>query len=278
MDIAEEDERAQALVLPPTDLRMGGEHFLDDDDFVQSAIEDVRRLEEYAGLNRDCRLLDWGCGAGRLAVGVKAVLGHVREYHGVDVQPQLVEWAIENLSDERTRFSLVPSANARYNPEGSSVRSIPAEDGEVDVFYAYSVFSHMVPDEVAAYARIISRILAPHGRALVTAFVEEDVQAWQENPSGYGPIEWSGPLHCVRYDRGFLEDLLRESGLYVDIFEYGRETDGQSLYVLRPAAATPSVVGARTGGERRDTRAVSGDEPLEAREAPVAPAGEANGL
>ena len=60
----------------------------------------------------------------------------------------------------------------------------------------------------------------------------------EENPAGYGPIRWSGPLHCVRYERGFFEAMVRDAGLEVDRFEHGQETDGQSLLILRAPAAS----------------------------------------
>ena len=101
------------------------------------------------------------------------------------------------------------------------------------MFYAYSVFSHMNDDDTPAYLRLIGEALAPQGRALVTCFVEEDVPDWEENPVGYGPLEWKGRLHCTRFSRRHFEDHVRAAGLAVDRFEYGRETDGQSLYVLR---------------------------------------------
>jgi ubiquinone/menaquinone biosynthesis C-methylase UbiE len=214
---------------------MGGDHFVDDLAFVESAVADVDRLQALAGLTADSRLLDWGCGAGRLAVGIKHTLGNVADYHGVDVQPQLIEWADENLSDEHTRFTLVDQANARYNPDGSLVREIPTQNDSVDVFYAYSVFSHMLVDDISAYLRVIARILAPTGHAIVTAFVEDDVPSWTENPVGYGPLTWTGRLHCVRYNKAFFDLLLRHWGLDVVHFEHGQETDGQSLYVLTRA-------------------------------------------
>ena len=118
---------AIGLPLPPVPLRMGGAHFREDADFVAAAIRDVALLQRHAGLTRESRLLDWGCGAGRLAVGVRQSLGHVRDYHGVDVQPELLEWARDHLTDEHTRFSLVDQRNERYNPEGEATFAIPAE-------------------------------------------------------------------------------------------------------------------------------------------------------
>ena len=67
----------------------------------------------------------------------------------------------------------------------------------------------------------------------ITCFVEEDVPGWEENPEGYGPLEWKGRLHCTRFARWHFEDHVNAARLAVDRFEYGRETDGQSLYVLR---------------------------------------------
>jgi cyclopropane fatty-acyl-phospholipid synthase-like methyltransferase len=221
------------LPLPPIELRMGGAHFREDTDFVAAAIRDVALLQRHAGLTRESRLLDWGCGAGRLAVGIRQSLGHVRDYHGVDVQPDLLDWAHENLTDEHTRFTLVDQRNERYNPDGTSSFEIPAEAGSVDVLYAYSVFSHMLERDVRGYAGTIAAILAPQGRALMTAFVENDVPACEENPAEYRKLPWKGRLHCVRYDRQYFETLLWDAGLAVDEFVYGRETDGQSLYSLR---------------------------------------------
>ena len=228
---------AIGLPLPPIELRMGGAHFREDTDFVAAAIRDVALLQRHAGLTRESRLLDWGCGAGRLAVGIRQSLGHVRDYHGVDIQPTLLTWAQDHLTDEHTRFTLVDARNERYNPDGTPTYDIPAETGSVDVLYAYSVFSHMLEADVRGYARTIASCLAPHGRAVMTAFVENDVPDCEENPAEYRKLPWKGRLHCVRFDRQFFEGLLWDAGLAVDEFVYGRETDGQSLYSLRLRAS-----------------------------------------
>lgn len=211
---------------------MGGAHFKDDREFVRTAVADVRRLESYAGLTENSALLDWGCGAGRLAVGIRGRFGRIRDYHGVDIQPELVTWARTNLTAPGFRFTLIDVANERYNPDGSAERTIGAEPSSVNVFYAYSVFSHMNDADTEAYLRLIAQALTPEGRAFVTCFVEENVADWEENPSGYGPLEWKGRLHCTRFSREHFESRIRSAGLCVQRFEYGGETDGQSLYVL----------------------------------------------
>ena len=229
---------AIGLPLPPVPLRMGGAHFREDADFVAAAIRDVALLQRHAGLTRESRLLDWGCGAGRLAVGVRQSLGHVRDYHGVDMQPELLEWAREHLTDEHTRFSLVDQRNERYNPEGAATFTIPAEPGSVDVLYAYSVFSHMLEPDVRGYAASIAEILAPAGPGA-------DDRVRRERRAGLGgeprPTTASCPgrggCTASASTAASSRSCSWDAGLAVDEFVYGRETDGQSLYSLRPRAS-----------------------------------------
>ncbi|HEV8025705.1 MAG TPA: class I SAM-dependent methyltransferase [Candidatus Nanopelagicales bacterium] len=227
--------RRKKTPLPPGKYRMGGKHFKNDDAFIRTAVRDVKRLERLAGLTQNSRLLDWGCGAGRLAIGIREHYkdGRIADYHGVDVQPDLIDWARTNLTAEGFRFTCVDVANERYNPAGLPDRTLAAEPNSVDVFYAYSVFSHMNDADTAAYLKLIGQALSTDGKAFVTCFVEEGVPDWEENPEGYGPLEWKGRLHCTRFARQHFEALVAAAGMAVDRFVYGRETDGQSLYVLR---------------------------------------------
>ena len=64
-------------------------------------------------------------------------------------------------------------------PEG------PADLESVDVFYAYSVFSHMNDDDTAAYLHLIAEALSPAGKAFVTCFVEEGVPDVASSPVSY---------------------------------------------------------------------------------------------
>lgn len=222
---------SSGVPLPPLQYRMGGEHFRSDDAFVAAAVADVKRLASLAGLDRGSRLLDWGCGAGRLAVGIAEQFGSIADYHGVDVQRPLIEWAQRHIGRRQGfRFTHVDLANARYNPAGEQRRVMPGSAGEYNVFYAYSVFSHMLGDDSLPYLQELARVLSPGGVGFFTAFVEDGVERETENPSDYGPMRWNGNLHCVRYDRTYFDGLVEVAGLKIIGFEHGTETDGQSLY------------------------------------------------
>lgn len=223
--------------LPPNRLRAGGAHFKDDNDYLVSALREVDRLVSLSGLNRASRLVDFGCGAGRLGIGIAERLGDIALYHGLDVQPESIRWARRQLGRTgRFKFIHIDNVNARYNPAGVANSRIPLDgDATYDVFYAYSVFSHMRLPDVRAYLVEAARLLRPGGHAVFTAFVEDDVPDDTENPVGYGPLTWRGDLHCVRFNRDVFNDTVRRAGFDVVHFEYGGETDGQSFYVTERA-------------------------------------------
>jgi len=218
--------------LPPPRLRMGGAHFRSDEDFLAGARADVAELQQWCGLCADSHVVDWGCGAGRLAVGLRETVGRVADYHGIDIQQRLVGWAERWLTAPGYRFTRVDVTHAHYNPAGRVDRSLPVADGSVDVFYAYSVFSHLAGEDTVGYLGALRLALAPEGRGWFTLFVEDGVPDEEENPAGYGPLAWSVPLHCVRYDRGWFEARLADAGLAVVDFVHGAYTDGQSRYVV----------------------------------------------
>lgn len=226
------------LPLPPQAFRMGGKHFHDDPGFLRGAAADVDKLVQHADLNPRSRLLDWGCGAGRLAIGVAEQFGRLTHYHGIDAQRHLIDWADRHIGRQPGyEFTHADVENARYNRTGQTGnRRLSSPDGAYDIAYAYSVYSHLGGDDTAAYLAEFRRVLHPTGTAFVTAFVADDVPDETENPAEWGSLQWSGPLHCVLYSRRHFERMIRDAGLAIKGFSEGTETDGQSVYLLARTA------------------------------------------
>lgn len=218
-------------------VRQGGQHFRDNAAFLESAVAEARRVHNIYPLDENSAVVDFGCGSGRLAIGMIEAGLLPESYIGVEVQADQVRWAQRHITkhDRRFEFVHVDAPNRRYNLEGESARELPLASSRYSIFYAYSVFSHMAGDEIVDYLLEARRILRSDGKAIVTAFVEPGVPPEEENPADYGPPNgWYGPLHCVRYSLERFRALCAETNL--EVIEYRRQTDtdGQSLMVLAP--------------------------------------------
>jgi SAM-dependent methyltransferase len=235
--------RYQGIAIPPPEDRQGGRHFQDNAAFVAAGAGDAARLQDAFGLTTSSRVLDIGCGNGRLAIGLLHQIGEMRSYTGVDIAARSIEWCDRHIAGEHPgmRFVHIDVANERYNPAGAELSDgyrLPLPDQSADVIHLYSVFSHMQTQDVRVYLREFARLLAGGGGVFLTAFVEHDVQDMAVNPPDYGPIAWEGALHCVRFDRVFFERLVAEAGLRIERLDHGSDPDGQSAIYLRALLTT----------------------------------------
>jgi SAM-dependent methyltransferase len=216
----------QGYRLPPKSLRgrMCGDSFRSDGFYFLSAVLEATRFSARLGYTKSSRIVDIGCGLGRLATGMLAEFGDV-EYLGIDANEEFVRWCRENIEKYHPSFQFahLDMANELYNPagtlDGSELR-LPVDNNSVDIVYLWGVFTNMLPQHVEAYVREIGRILRPQGRCFLTTFVEEDVPDVTINPTGYVPYECNEPLVVVRFSRQWLFSTFHQHGLQVEDFRY----------------------------------------------------------
>lgn len=229
--IAPDHVALSSNVLPAKHLRFGGPEFRDDAFFLASAKQEARRLSRYCGFIPGHRVLDVGCGVGRLPIGLLSEFGELTGYEGIDVDAPSIRWCKKHIESAHPGFHFqhINLLNQRYNPRGAGLHGFhfPFSDQIFNVIYLYSVFSHMLDADVSVYLADFARILKPDGILFFTAFIEDGVPDVSENPPGYR-MHWDKPLHCVRYNRSFFDSLLANHGFRIRQFEYGQETDGQS--------------------------------------------------
>jgi len=221
---------ANGLPLPPSHLRRGNANRQQDADYIASAIRQARLVQAECEVSASSTVLDIGCGPGRLLRGLLEQFGSIARYVGVDVHQPSICWLRQNLAP------LVPNAefiwsnylNNRYNPHGSLVDV--KIDGAFDAVVLWSVFSHMRFRDVEYYLDVIRSALAPGGSAMLTAFVEDDVETETENPKNY-LRQWSHPLHCVLFNKREFERRIADHGLAIKRFTY-RHRNTQSIYTV----------------------------------------------
>jgi SAM-dependent methyltransferase len=139
----------------------------------------LRLFQEDGGLKPGDRVLDIGCGIGRMAVPLTGFLSDSSSYAGFDVTRTGIRWCRRNISRRFPRFDFifVDVANAHYNPLGSirgSEFEFPYPDASFDFVFAVSIFTHLVPDSAQRYLSETRRVLAPSGRFFLTLFLLDE--------------------------------------------------------------------------------------------------------
>ena len=216
------------LPLPPQAMRFMGES---DERFLATGDRSVAELRELVALGDRERLLDVGCGYGRLAHALLRDARFAGTYLGLDILPGPVAWCAEELvprSGGRFAFRQIDVANARYRPDGATPGDqarLGVEPGSFDVVVLISVFTHLDPPSVERYLHEIAAALAPGGRAFISAFLLN--RSWQElERAGRSPIPMphhltgfcryrhaDDPLHAIGYKPAWLLRRAREAGL-----------------------------------------------------------------
>jgi len=104
---------------------------------------------------KDKKILDWGCGPGRVIRHLPAVIGNGCEYFGTDYNAKSIDWCSTNLS------------GINFN-KNSLNASLPYPNDFFDMVYGISIFTHLSEQLHHDWYRELCRILKPEGIMFLT--------------------------------------------------------------------------------------------------------------
>ena len=220
-------ERAPGAGLVPPEAMI----FVGNGDFEATGSEFLGYFVSLAGLAPSGRVLDVGCGIGRMAAALTRFLSTDGEYQGFDIVKSGIDWSIENISSKYPNFHFTHADiyNKNYNPEGRIPAKdfrFPYSDGFFDFVFLTSVFTHMLPAAVANYMAEIARVLKPGGRCLITFFLLNDeslplIKAgrsslnFKREIEGCLSISRHNPESAIAYKEATVRELFKANNLAV---------------------------------------------------------------
>jgi len=163
-------------LLPPPAMMLREEIDSVLEDWLAWGVEWTLLLRAFGGLRASSRVLDLGCGLGRVAFPLRRALVD-GTYDGVDVVREKIDFLRERFTPRYPafRFHLLDVANTAYNPGGAVAHdgdiSLPFDDRSFDVVIGASLFTHLVPITARRYLAEIGRLLADGGRCTLSLFL-----------------------------------------------------------------------------------------------------------
>ena len=221
-------------VLPPLEMMKtigskSQEHYLTN---MRAYVHD---LVLQAQLTPSSRILDIGCGCGRVATAFTRYLDETGDYLGLDVWDEGIRWCTEHITAERPtfRFRTVPATNNYYyapdsgTPNQFGLGFVPAN--HFDCIFALSVFTHLRLADARQYFDLIARSLSKDGVGYLTFFViDDEVRAFVKRTGNHTAVSPAGDGMRYAYERQDFFAGYDEPLLLSQFAEFGLEVVNQS--------------------------------------------------
>jgi SAM-dependent methyltransferase len=205
--------------------------------------------------SRPVRMLDVGCGVGRMYLAAKPYLTDEDSYLGIDVGKSFVDICRSQYQEPNVSFIHTEAANGYYaRGEKGPPKTWPLEDGYHNVVTALSVWTHLREEDWRFYLGEVGRVLAPGGRAIISFFILDDLYApeakssrmsrfypqpenkWIFDASAYGSEHWRYPSWAevpevaIGVPMDVFETASAEAGLRVATYLPGQWKDQPGFF------------------------------------------------
>jgi len=225
-------------LIPPAELITEHSGGISTEQFIAMGDEIVKHsLIGAAQLRPNGKILDIGCGCGKIARPLVPYLTQEGRYDGIDITHAAIDWCqLAYQGFGNFKFHLADLQSSRYNASGVQKASnyrFPFESATYDVIFLGSVFTHMIPEDASHYINEIGRVLKPGGKCLATFFVLDDesrrnVLAKKTTPTfshRFGEecrVESEAvPESAIAYDETLIRKMYSASGLSIDAINFG---------------------------------------------------------
>ncbi|HZZ69348.1 MAG TPA: methyltransferase domain-containing protein [Phenylobacterium sp.] len=204
---------------------------------------------------RPIRMLDVGCGVGRLYLAAKPYLTSEDSYLGIDVGQPFIDICKQQYREPNVSFLHTEASNGFYAKDtGGGPKAWPLADGSHNFVTALSVWTHLREEDWCFYLKEVGRVLQPGGRAVISFFILDELyrpeakraqistfypqleNKWIFDTAAYGSEHWvypswaSVPEVATGVPKAIFEKVVAEAGLKIANYFPGQWKDQPGFF------------------------------------------------
>jgi ubiquinone/menaquinone biosynthesis C-methylase UbiE len=193
----------------------------------------LNHVARYAEPKKFQRVMEWGCGCGRISRAMLKVIPEDR-FYGCDIDPDAISWM---------KNTFVGSSFITIDP----MPPTPYEEGYFDFIYGISVFTHLDEEIQFKWLTELRRIINRSGIVAVTVHAGDESMKSKilKQLESRGFVDWRGDRWILfnhfldnnyyRLTKHSKDYVMREWSQYFDILGYIERGIGrQDLIIMRP--------------------------------------------
>lgn len=155
-------------LIPAPEIRNWTGPFADKEYYFNLGKEQSEKIIQWLSIKPNQKILDIGCGCGRIAIHFINYLNEQGQYIGIDSNKKLITYCKDNISvtNNNFQFKFIDAYNGAYSKDGKiKCQDIifPIDDESVDIVIMWSVFTHMYLEDIDSYLKEIHRVLKKGG-------------------------------------------------------------------------------------------------------------------
>lgn len=155
-------------LIPDPEIRNWTGPFDDKNYYFNLGKEQSEKIIQWLSIKPDQKILDIGCGCGRIAIHFLDYLSGQGQYIGIDSNKELLSYCVDNISkvNNNFQFKFIDAYNGVYSQDGKlKCKDIvfPIENESVDIVIMWSVFTHMYLADIDSYLKEVHRVLKKGG-------------------------------------------------------------------------------------------------------------------
>lgn len=204
---------------------------------------------------RPVRMLDVGCGTGRLYLSAKPYLTADDSYLGIDVENVSIEACRRLYPEQNVAFLHTPASNGYYAKGVTGGPKIwPLADQSHNLITALSVWTHLREEDWVFYLNEVGRVLQPGGKAIISFFILDDLyhpekkspqlskfypqpeNKWIFDAPVYDSAHWKCPSWvavpevATGVPKAIFDDAVRDAGLVLEHYYPGQWKDQPGFF------------------------------------------------